>query len=205
MKSIGIISFLACTVIFFATLTFAGGYRPGGEIGLGKANDDVDDGLSLKGYLKFDTLGDFTLRYGISYFAGDTTVDILSDGEVKMFGIEAVALYKTEAEKAKPYIGGGIGYYIPKSELSDDMETTLAMLNVRGEDDLDSGVGFFLMSGVTVPLSETVSLGASAKYLILEVDNNAKVTDFAAFQSFANTQESELSSIFLYVSLQIKF
>jgi len=192
-------------VVFFATPTFADGSRLGGDIDLSTANDNVDDGLALPGYLEFDAQEDFALRCGISYFGDDTTVDILSDGEVTMFRIEAAALYKIKAEKAKPYIGGGIGYYIPKSELSGDIEDTLAIQDVRGEDDLDSGVGFFLMGGVSVPLSETASLGASAKYLILGVDNSAKVTDFATFQSFTNTEEFELNTFFLSVSLQIKF
>jgi len=206
MKSIGIITFLAWTVVFFATPTYAGGSRLGGEISLNTTNNNVEDGLALHGYLDFDTQRDFALRYGISYFTGNTTVDILSDDEVAMFGIEAVALYKIKAKKAKPYIGAGIGYYImPKYELSDDVEASLAMLGVSGEDDLDSGVGFFLMGGVTVPLSETASLGASVKYLILDVDDNAKVTDLGTFQNFTNNEEVELSTLFLSVSLQIKF
>ena len=205
MKSIGIISFLALTVVFFATPTFAGDSRLGGEISLGTMNNNVNDGLALQGYLEFDAQRDFALRYGISNLTGNTTVDILSDDEVTMFGIEAAALYKIKAKKAKPYIGAGIGYYMPKYELSDDVEASLAMLGVRGEDDLDSGVGFFLMGGVILPLSETASLGASVKYLILDVDDNAKVTDLATFQNFTNNEEVELSTLFLSVSLQIKF
>ena len=205
MKSIGIIFFLVLPVVFFATPTFAGGSRLGGEISLGTMNDNMNDGLARQGYLEFDAHRDFALRYGISYFTGNSTIDILSDDKVTMFGIEAAALYKIEAKKAKPYIGAGIGYYMPKYELSDDVEASLAMLSVIGEADLDSGVGFFLMGGVTVPLSKTASLGASVKYLILDDDDNAKVTDLATSQNFTSTEEVELSTLFVSVSLQIKF
>jgi len=205
MKSIGIISGLALAIACFTTPAFAGGSRLGGEIGFGTANDNVDDGLALQGYLEFDMQEDFALRGGVSYFAGDATVDLLSDGEVTMFGIEAAALYKIKAEKAKPYLGAGIGYYMPEHELSGDAEAVLASLGLRGEDDLDSGVGFFLIGGITIPTSETVSIGASAKYLILEVEDNAKVTDLWTFQSATASEDIDLNTLFLSVNLQIEF
>ena len=204
MKVTARIALAAFAIACLASPALAGP-RLGGAVGLGSANDNVDNGLVLQGYLELDVREDLTLRGGLSYLTGDTTGETLRDGELTMLGIEAAALYRVNLDKATSYLGAGIGYYTPEHAFSEGVETQLALLNLEADDDLDSGIGFFLTGGIRVPMSDTVSIGASARYLFLEVDDHATRGDLTVSESISSTEEIDLGTLFLSASLQIQF
>ena len=205
MKTIAIVSLVAIGLVVSSTPSFADNLRLGGEIGLGTASDNVDDGLALQGYLEYDLRQDFALRGGVTYLAGDSKVEDVSGGELTISGVEAAALYKFRAEMVKLYIGAGIGYYMPEYEMKDSLELFLGTLALRLEEDLDNDVGFFLMGGVSVPLSDTVSLVGSAKYIFLEVDDHATMTSLIDLDSNTSTGKVDLNTLLLTAGLQIEF
>jgi hypothetical protein len=207
--------------------------RLGGAVGLGTANDNVDNGLVLQGYLELDVLKtilregrnnpgntDLTLRGGLSYLTGDTTGETLRDGELTMLGIEAAALIRcrllgygmkvtglVRATYMRPvlYLGAGIGYYMPEHTFDKTTKTKLVLRNLEADDDLDSGIGFFLTGGFRVPMSDTVSIGTSARYLFLEVDDHVTKSDLNLSGSISSTKKIDLGTLFLSASLQILF
>ncbi|MFP6905135.1 MAG: hypothetical protein VCG02_07955, partial [Verrucomicrobiota bacterium] len=103
------------------------------------------------------------------------------------------------------YLGAGIGYYMPEHTFDKTIKTQLALLNLEADDDLDSGIGFFLTGGIRVPMSDTVSIGASARYLFLEVDDHATRGDLTVSESISSTEEIDLGTLFLSASLHIQF
>jgi hypothetical protein len=205
MKSIAVISYFVCALVFSATLAFAGGSRLEDNNGLNTANVSLDDSFALLGYLKFDDQRGFVLRCGITQMADGSMVEVPSDDQVTVFGIEAAALYEIKTERVNPYVGSGIGYYISPLDSRVDMEPNRIMEKVWDENDSDRGVGFFLMGGVNVPLSEKASIGANAKYFIPENNGNTKGKDYIILQNLMNIREFDLNNLFLSVSLQIKF
>jgi opacity protein-like surface antigen len=215
MKSTVRIALAAFAIACLASPALAGP-RLGGAVGLGTANDNVDNGLVLQGYLELDVLKtalkrnnpfnrDLTLRGGLSYLTGDTTGETLRDGELTMLGIEAAALYRVNIDQATSYLGAGIGYYTPEHTFDKTTKTKLVLRNLEADDDLDSGIGFFLTGGIRVPMSDTVSIGASARYLFLEVDDHATKSDLNLSGSISSTKKIDLGTLFLSASLQIQF
>jgi opacity protein-like surface antigen len=177
----------------------------GGNIGVGAANDNVDEGLALQGYLELDVATNVALRGTALYFGGDTKVDVLSDGEFTMLGIEGSLVFKFPSKGVTPYIGAGLGYYLPESELSDDAEAVLAYMGLRGEDDLQPGAGFHAMGGVAFDLAPNVSLDLNVKYVYFKTDDDAKVTNLYTFQSITVTEEVDLSTLFATAGLKFTF
>jgi hypothetical protein len=153
----------------------------GAAVGLGTANDHVEDGLAAQGYLEVGK--NISVRSTLSYYGSDAKVsDYLSKGTFTMVGVEASALLKASAEG--PYIGGGIGYYQPKNELNGT------------EDDLKSGPGAHAMGGIDIMLGKHLILDLNVKYVYFKIDNEA------------NTKEEEkinLSTLFVTGGIKIRF
>lgn len=176
----------------------AQGVRLGAEVGIGTDNDNVDDGIALQGYMDVDASPSLILRGSLVYFEGDTEVDILSQGLYSMFGIEGSALYKIPAQNIYPYIGAGLGYYVPDNDLDRDTEFFLRdVLGVVGEDDLESGVGYHVLAGFSFPIAQGLAFGVNVKYLFLEVDNDARVRDLRTGETAVLTEEVNLDTLFV--------
>ena len=201
---------ILCLVLTVAvcqsTATFAVGPWLGGEIGIGAGNDQMDPGLALQGYFQFDDTREgqkhyLTLRGGISVLASEASST--AEADMVLFGLEAAALDRLKFEGAEPYLGGGLGYYLAEKRFSDLTNTQLALMGVGAKQKFDPNFGYFVMGGVTIPAAENISLGASAKYLILKVNTTGTATDWRTLETITIRKTVDLSTLFLSVSLQI--
>lgn len=199
---------IACFLIAIAVSIVsakAGTASIGGNIGIGAANDNVDVGLALQGFLELDATSNIAARGTALFYGGDTKVDLLSDGSFTMLGFEGSLVFKFPAKGITPYFGGGPGIYLPNSELSDNTKAALAYMGVRGEDDLQPGFGLHAMGGFAIDLAPNVSLDLNIKYVYLKTDNEAKVTNLYTYRSVVTTGEVDLSTLFATAGLIIKF
>ncbi len=159
MKKIYTLSLIIVCVFATTQLLNAQTGFLGAAVGLGTANDHVEDGLAAQGYLEVGK--NISVRGTLSYYSADAKVsNLLSAGTFTMVGVEASALLKASTEG--PYIGGGIGYYRPENKLNGT------------EDDLKSGPGAHAMGGIDIMLGKHLILDLNVKYVYFKTDNEAK-------------------------------
>lgn len=180
--------------------------RLGGNIGVSGANDNVKKGLVLQGYAELNLASDFAFRGTALYSAGDTKVDVLSEGDFSMLGVEGSLIYTLPSQAVAPYIGGGLGHYMPENEFSDGVVTALASIGVRGEEDLQSGIGFHAMGGIAFEIAPNVLVDLNIKYVHFKTDVVGKATDFVTFESFTtDAAEIDLTTLFITAGLKFMF
>jgi opacity protein-like surface antigen len=198
-------------VIIAGVMTLAGTVHGGstylgGNIGAGVANDNVDTGLALSGYLEADMNDNIALRGTLGYFGGDTKVDLLSEGDFTMFSMEASVIVKARrSSNIIPYAGAGVGYYFPDNELSSNVENVGALLGFRLEEDIDEAFGFHVLAGLAVNLGQNLDLDLGVKYIVVKPDVEAKVTDLSTFQSVTVQDEVDLNTLFITAGLRLTF
>ncbi|MBI1929855.1 outer membrane beta-barrel protein [Candidatus Poribacteria bacterium] len=189
MKKVYALSLIIACVFATTQLLYAQTSSLGAAVGLGTANDHVEDGLAAQGYLEVGK--NISVRGTLSYYGADAKDakdgGLLSAGTFTMVGVEASALLKASAEG--PYIGGGIGYYKPKNKLSDQAKTAT-------EDDLKSGPGAHAMGGIDIALGKHIILDLNVKYVYFKIDNEAKKEP---------DKNINLSTLFVTGGIKIRF
>ncbi len=165
----------------------------GVNVGSSEQNDNVDEGDVLQGYVELDLAPRFALRGSTLYYGGNTKVGTLSDGKLSMFGMAGSLIYKLPSKGTTPclgfitpYLGVGIGYYMPENKLSD-------ATGVRAEDDLHTGAGVHAMGGVAFEITTNISFDFNIEYIHFRTENEA------------NTEEVDLTTLFITMGLKFSF
>jgi outer membrane protein W len=195
----------AVIIPLFQILAWSDTGSIGGHMGVGLANDHVDPGVSIHGYLELNLAPEFGLRGTLMYFGGDTEVDRLTDGTFSMFGAEVSAIFRLPSDKVTPYGGVGFGYYFPDNELSRDAKSALESIGVRAAEDIDDGIGLHIITGITFELTPGIDIDFSARYIYFKTDVEARVTSLANFQSVSLRENIDLSTLFITAGMRISF
>ncbi len=136
----------------------------GGISGYGSYWDteDASDGYGAGAKLNVTFAGPIELELRGGYFP-DLSEDIPGgDLDLEVIPIEAGLIFRLPVADAavSPYGGGGVGYYM--LELEAEGPGGSATL------DLDDEVGWYLVGGLTIHLSDTLAIFAEGKYTTIE-------------------------------------
>jgi len=175
-------------------------YSAGLQLGTGFASDNYKDPLTLGGYIESEALDFATLRGTVSYAFGDTEQDILSKGDFDMLSFELSMIKRLEKEGAAPFLGAGVGYYIPNTDIDQRLDNALSSVGLRVDEDLDSAIGFHLLAGFDVPLSEDSSIEFMGKYIVAETEVDAEVNG-----GLAAIFDVDLNALFVTVGIRKQF
>lgn len=177
---------LTLTALFVFTYQAAAG-----SLGLFGAYWDPSDADSEIGFgAKLNVLLSPTVALEIrgSYFEFEESTGGTS-ATLEVIPIEAALLYMFAGDDViRPYVGGGVGYYLLDLEWS----SPAGSMNP----DVDDEVGFFAVGGAAFKISDRFSLFAEAKYIWLEMDT---------IEGMAATGDDDLSGFGANVGLLLRW
>lgn len=192
-----ILFFVSLPLILFQNFSIAQSYTVGGGLGYAIENSNAKGGVGFEGNFTFLTESIIAIRASVGRYGSDAKVDKLSEGDYSLLWIEGTFMLQGKSPSVQPYGGLGARYYITGHELSSRVTNSLALLGLRGKEDIQDVLGIHLRGGLNIPVSPTVALNADLKYVILKPDVKVDVTNLSTFQTVSVTESVDLSTLII--------
>lgn len=188
-----------------APTMFADNVSVGFNAGAGTGNENAEDGLYIQGYTDININPNVVFRGCIAHFSAPTEVDALSDGTFTMNSLEGSIIVRKSSGVLRPYVGVGVGYYMPANELSDEVDAIFLWLNLRAKESIEDGIGFNVLGGMNINITENIGIDIGAKYVIYQAEAEAELTNLSTFISATNADDITLNTLFVHGGIFVSF
>lgn len=126
--------------------------------------EDADSEIGFGAKLAFPLSPEFTLQFRGKYFEFEQE-GIGGPGTratLEVIPIQAALIYNFQSDSpVRPYIGGGVGYYLFDLEWADQQQVL--------QPDVDDEVGYFALGGLRFEINPQFSLFAEASYTWVQI------------------------------------
>ncbi len=196
-----VIIVLILHLVVFSLSANAGDIYLSGNIGVGTANENIESISSISGYIEYNFLDNLAVRGSANYYGGESKMKDFSDGEFEMISFESSFIGKVyQHTGVVPYLGLGVGYYMPDINRSSQPNG-----NDIIDEELKETMGYHVVTGVILNITENAEFEFCAKYIILSADVKRTRIEIATSESLSITDKDNLNTMSLNCGLRFKF
>ena len=200
--------FLILTIYLtvFSLSAHAGDTYISGNIGVGTANENIESISSISGYVEYNFRDNLAIRGSLNHYAGQAKVKSLDDGEFEMLSFESSFIGKVDKNTGViPYFGFGAGYYLPENNLSAQANKDASDIGWRVTEEISDAIGFHVVTGVILNISDNADFEFCLKYIILSPDVKLTMTSISRGDSLYITDDVNLNTVAFNCGLRFKF
>jgi len=204
VKRVIIILILHLTV--FSLSANAGDIYLSGNIGVGTANENIESISSISGYVEYNFLDNMAVRASVNHYGGESKIKDLYEGEFEMLSFATSVIAKIDQNTGvTPYLGLGLGYYLPEIKLSSTIDIVAEVEDAEKKQEIDNAIGFHVITGVILSITENAEFEFCAKYIIIKPGVKTTINPIESGASYSLTGDSRLDTLALNCGLRFKF
>lgn len=172
----------------------------GMNIPMGSSTQSMGFGLNLSGEYRF--YDNYTMRLNSSFILSslEGSVYVHSD-TYTLSSFEGSFLYFPTQSKVQPYIGAGIGYYLPSTSSSSNATQIPNTGNYNVGNNIDNAYGINMLAGIRFASQSFISYNLELKYVSLKPTWNVNILESNGDRKTMDLGKIDLSELFVNFAL----
>ncbi|MDP4175751.1 MAG: OmpW family outer membrane protein [Bacteroidota bacterium] len=172
----------------------------GMNIPMGSSTQSMGFGLNLSGEYRF--YDNYAMRLNSSFILSSLEGGVYVHSDTyTLSSFEGSFLYFPIKSKVQPYIGAGLGYYLPSSSSSSNATQILNTGNYNVGNNIDNSYGINILAGIRFASQSFISYNLELKYVFLKPTWNVNILESNGDRKIMDLGKLNLSELFVNFAL----